>query len=170
MEASGAYPGPEYRPCVGIMLINRAGLVFIGKRRGGRRDAEARGYEWQMPQGGVDKGENLRAAAERELYEETSIRSVELLREAPDWLWYDLPPAASGAFKGKFRGQAQKWFAFRFTGGDSEIDVRHPGGGGHKAEFSDWRWEAIGNLAALVIPFKRPVYEAAVKLFKPLAG
>ncbi len=162
-----APPARGYRPCVGIMLLNQAGLVFIGKRRGGSRNMNAPGYEWQMPQGGVDSGEDLQAAARRELSEETSIQSVMLLAEAPDWLTYDLP-AAAGAFKGRYRGQAQKWFAFRFTGDETEIDVQTPGDGRHKPEFIDWRWEPAANLPGLVIPFKRPVYEQVVALFKPL--
>jgi putative (di)nucleoside polyphosphate hydrolase len=123
-----------------------------------------------MPQGGVDPGEDTWEAAKRELYEETSVRSVKLLGEVPDWLTYDIPRTVAGrAWKGRYRGQRQKWYALRFTGKDSEIDVAHPGGGGHKAEFVTWRWEPMRNLPGLIIPFKRPVYERVVQEFAALA-
>ena len=109
------------------------------------------------------------ACAKRELYEETNIQSVKLLAEIPDWLSYDLPPELAGkAWKGKYRGQTQKWFALRFTGRDKEIDVKHPGGG-HKPEFVEWRWEPIKNLPDLVVPFKRKTYERVVKEFSKYA-
>ncbi len=116
-----------YRPCVGVMVLNRAGRVFIGKRRGGPEHVDDT-HSWQMPQGGVDPGEEPWPAALRELYEETNIRSVEKLAEIADWLTYDIPREIVGeAWKGKYRGQTQKWFAVRFTGKDSEIDVAiHP--------------------------------------------
>jgi putative (di)nucleoside polyphosphate hydrolase len=124
-----------------------------------------------MPQGGVDPGEDTWEAAKRELYEETSVHSVEKLAEIGDWLTYDIPRTVAGrAWKGRYRGQRQKWFALRFTGRDAEIDVEHPGGGGHKAEFVGWRWEPMQNLPSLIVPFKRPVYERVVKEFAPLAG
>src|SRR5439155_868964 len=105
-------------------------------------------------------------AAKRELYEETSVRSVEKLGEVPDWLIYDIPRTVAGrAWKGRYRGQRQKWFAVRFTGKDAEINVSSPGGGGHKAEFVNWRWEPMKNLPNLIVPFKRPVYERVVKEF-----
>jgi putative (di)nucleoside polyphosphate hydrolase len=98
------------------------------------------------------------------------VRSVERLGEVPDWLIYDIPRTVAGrAWKGRYRGQRQKWFAVRFTGKDSEINVAHPGGG-HKAEFVSWRWEPMKNLTELIIPFKRPVYERVVKEFSALAG
>ena len=107
-----------YRPCVGVMLLNRDGLVFVGRRKseaGGEHVAD--GYAWQMPQGGIDPGETPYEAALRELYEETNIRTVSLLAEAPEWYAYDLPPIVAGrAWKGRYRGQTQKWFAFRFEG------------------------------------------------------
>jgi putative (di)nucleoside polyphosphate hydrolase len=160
-----------YRPCVGVALFNRAGLVFIGKRKAeaGPEHVDG-GHAWQMPQGGIDKGEEPVAAARRELREETNASSISLLAEAPDWLTYDLPHEVAGrAWKGKYRGQTQKWFAFRFEGADSEIDVHQPWGG-HKAEFADWRWERLERLPELIIPFKRPVYEQVVGFFRSFSA
>jgi len=164
-----AHEDLPYRPCVGVMVLNRAGLVFVGQRLGGPEHVDA-GHGWQMPQGGIDRDEDPWSAALRELYEETNIRSVERLAEAPGWLAYDLPPEiAKEAWKGRYRGQTQKWYALRFTGDDSEIDIRHPGGGAHEPEFTAWRWEPIRNLPALAISFKRKVYEDVVKAFAHLA-
>jgi len=152
-----------------MMVLNRAGLVFIGRRSGGVEHVDDV-HVWQMPQGGVDPGEDVYRAALRELREETNISSVELAAEARDWLSYDLPPeVASQAWHGRYRGQTQKWYALRFTGDDSEIDVVAPAGG-HEPEFSEWRWEPMRNLPDLVIPFKRRVYERVVAEFAPLAG
>ncbi len=164
--------GMPYRPCVGVALFNREGRVFVGRRRPDKgpeyRDPV---FEWQMPQGGIDPGEDPYTAALRELYEETNIRSTALLAEAPEWYRYDLPLDALGkALKGRYRGQTQKWFALRFTGDEAEIDVRAPGGGHHKPEFVDWRWERLENLPDLIIPFKRGVYEQVVRAFAPLVA
>jgi putative (di)nucleoside polyphosphate hydrolase len=162
-------PGKRrYRRCVGVMLINRDGLVFIGDRR---KDATPEhvggGYSWQMPQGGLDRDENPYHAALRELAEETSVTSTRLLAEAPDWYTYDLPDDIAGrSWRGRYHGQTQKWFALAFTGDDSEIDVLSPNG--HKPEFSDWRWERMERLPELIIPFKRPVYEKVVAAFRHL--
>jgi putative (di)nucleoside polyphosphate hydrolase len=156
----------KYRPCVGVMLLNARGLAFIGRRRPkGKGDAVAQRYEWQMPQGGIDDGEAPFDAARRELYEETNVQSVELLGEASRWLSYDLPPDSSMRWKGKYVGQTQKWFALRFTGADSEIDIAQPAGGAHEPEFDDWRWEKPSLLPGLIVPFKREVYEAVVEEF-----
>jgi putative (di)nucleoside polyphosphate hydrolase len=156
-----------YRPCVGLMVLNRDGLAFIGRRIDGPEHVDAT-HAWQMPQGGIDRGEDPWPAALRELREETNIRSVERLGEIADWLTYDIPRDVAGqAWKGKYRGQKQKWFAVRFTGPESEIDIAHPGG--HKAEFAQWRWEPVANLPALIIPFKRPVYERVVREFGKFA-
>nr|WP_246518713.1 RNA pyrophosphohydrolase [Ancylobacter lacus] len=156
-----------YRPCVGVVLVNRAGLVFMGRRLGGAEHVDAE-HSWQMPQGGIDEGEDPAEAALRELYEETSVRSVRPLAEARDWLAYDLPePIAREAWKGRYRGQKQKWFAFAFTGTDAEIDVATPGGGAHKPEFVEWRWERLENTPSLIIPFKRSVYHEVVREFAP---
>ena len=158
-----------YRACVGITLIARSGLVFIGRRRSDAGPEHvADGRAWQMPQGGIDPGEAPHAAALRELYEETNVApgSVRLLAEASDWLSYDLPPAVlKQVWKGRYRGQTQNWFAFGFLGDDSEIDVAAPGGGAHPSEFDAWRWEPMVGLPDLIVPFKRPVYEGVVAAF-----
>ena len=165
-------PKPEklpYRPCVGAAVFNRAGSVFVGRRIDGPEHTDAT-HVWQMPQGGIDRGEDPWPAALRELYEETNIRSVEQLGEISEWLKYDLPPELVGqAWKGKYRGQKQKWYALRFTGDDSEIDVATPGGGAHEPEFVEWRWEPMQNLAKLVVPFKRVTYQRIVKEFARFA-
>lgn len=159
-----------YRPCVGLMVLNRDGLAFIGRRTEGPEHVDAV-HAWQMPQGGVDPGEDPWEAALRELWEETSIRSVEKLGEVEGWLAYDIPRDIVGqAWKGKYRGQKQKWYALRFTGEDAEIDVATPGGGAHPAEFAEWRWERLENLPGLIIPFKRPVYERVVQEFSRFAA
>ena len=151
-----------YRKCVGAMVINPEGLVFVG-----RRIVEEAGEAWQMPQGGVDDGEDLRRAVLRELEEETAIRSVEVLAEAPDWYSYDLPRAVMGiALKGRYRGQTQKWFALRFTGADREIDLAAHG----HPEFDAWRWATIDEVLRLIVPFKRQVYEQVVRQFRHFAA
>ena len=150
-----------YRDCVGVALFNPAGLVFIGRRMADPfiEDQSEITAPWQMPQGGIDKGEDPYAAATRELFEETSIRSVHLVAEAPAWILYDLPDEALGiALSGKYRGQRQRWFALAFDGDESEIDVLHPAAGAHKAEFDAWRWERLEALPDLIVPFKRDAY------------
>jgi putative (di)nucleoside polyphosphate hydrolase len=159
-----------YRPCAGITVLNRDGLVFVGRRAGGPEHIDLT-HVWQMPQGGIDDGEDPYKAALRELYEETNIRSVEKLGEIANWLNYDLPPEIAGqAWRGKYRGQTQKWYALRFTGEAHEIDILTPGGGAHKPEFVEWRWEPMRNLPDLVIPFKRTVYQRVVEAFGHLVG
>jgi putative (di)nucleoside polyphosphate hydrolase len=158
-----------YRLSAGLMVLNAAGWVFVGRRRDGAEHVDA-AHAWQMPQGGIDPDEDPWLAALRELYEETNIRSVEKLGEIAEWLTYDIPPELVGqAWKGKYRGQRQKWYALRFTGDEREIDVTHPAGGNHKPEFSAWRWEPIKNLPALIVPFKRNVYERVVREFAKFA-
>jgi putative (di)nucleoside polyphosphate hydrolase len=143
------------------MLINREGYVFVGRRI----DREAN-ETWQMPQGGVDDGEDLVQAARRELAEETGIERAELLAEAPGWLKYDLPPHLMGvALKGKYRGQTQKWFAMRFTGRDADIDLNV-----HEPEFDAWRWVRMRELPDLIVPFKRQVYVDVVAAFRHLVA
>lgn len=160
-----------YRPCVGIMVLNDRGLAWAGRRIVQPDTDELSGATqlWQMPQGGVDKGEEPREAAYRELYEETGMKSVSLLAETPDWITYELPEHLLGiALKGKYRGQKQKWFAFRFEGSDSEIAINPPPGG-HEAEFDMWEWKPMTDLPGLIVPFKRKVYESVVSAFRHLA-
>ena len=158
-----------YRPCVGIMVLNRNKRVWIGRRIDAPKDAEGAGSWWQMPQGGIDEGEDAREAALRELYEETSIHSVEVISEIEDWLTYDLPENLVGfAWNGRYRGQKQKWFAARFMGNDSEINIEAPGGGVHKPEFDEWRWVEMDEVPNLIVPFKRKVYNQVVGAFSAL--
>lgn len=146
--------GLPYRPCAGVVLVDREGRVFAGRRI----DSPAgRPAAWQMPQGGIDKGETPREAALRELVEETGVspQLVTVEAETADWVTYDLPPELLGkVWKGKFGGQKQKWFLLRFHGQDSDIriDQDHP-------EFSEWCWMDAGDLAAGIVPFKRAVYD-----------
>ena len=160
-----------YRPCVGVMVLNRENKIFLGRRipePKGEMDGAAK--LWQMPQGGIDDDENPRLAAERELFEETGIRSVSLLAQTRDWLTYELPAELVGiALKGKFRGQKQMWFAFRFLGEDSEVQINPPPGG-HSAEFDEWGWKTMDEALDLVVAFKREVYEAVIAEFRALEG
>jgi putative (di)nucleoside polyphosphate hydrolase len=163
-----AYDSLPYRPCAGIFVVNAVGHVFVGRRIGGPEHVD-RTHAWQMPQGGIDENEDPYKAALRELYEETSIRSVEKLGEIEEWLTYDIPPRIAGdAWKGRYRGQKQKWYALRFTGNDGEINIAHAGGG-HKPEFVEWRWASVKELPDLVVPFKRKTYERVVKEFGKFA-
>ena len=163
------YETLPYRACAGLAVFNRKGRVFIGRRLDGPEHVDAT-HSWQMPQGGIDPGEDTYRAALRELYEETSIRSVQKLGEIPEWLTYDIPPDIAGhAWQGKYRGQTQKWYALRFTGEDSEINIVEPGGGAHKPEFVDWRWERLEKTPELVVPFKQPVYARVVRAFATFA-
>ncbi|GGC45643.1 RNA pyrophosphohydrolase [Chelatococcus reniformis] len=157
-----------YRLSAGIMLLNADNLAFVGQRRADAGPEHVDDtYSWQMPQGGIDEGEDPYMAALRELYEETNVRSVSLLAEAPDWYAYDLPQETlRKSWKGRYRGQKQKWFALRFLGTEEEINVAAPAG--HKPEFSAWRWVPVASLPSLIIPFKRPVYEKVVDAFLPL--
>lgn len=160
-----------YRPCVGVMVLNRDGLVWAG-RRIPEENSEYDGSPqlWQMPQGGIDKGEEPIEAAWRELYEETGIKTASLLAEAPDWINYDLPAALIGiGLKGKYRGQTQRWFAFRFEGSEDEIAINPPPGG-HAAEFDAWEWKKMAELPELIVPFKRDVYLKVVEAFRHLGA
>lgn len=155
------------RPCVGIMLINRFGHVWVGRRLP-KWVGDKSKFIWQMPQGGIQRGEKPIDAALRELEEETSARSVSLLAEANQWLTYELPPDLMGiALKGRYRGQRQRWFAMRFLGPDSEIDIRPRKG--QKAEFDAWRWVEMAEIPDLILPFKRSLYEAVLAEFAHLA-
>ncbi len=157
--------GLPYRRNVGAVLFNRDGLVLVA-RRAHLPNAEAVAGGWQLPQGGIDEDEEPRAAVFRELAEEIGTANAELLAEHPEWLSYDLPEELIGkAFKGRFRGQRQKWFALRFLGADSEIRLDadpHP-------EFDAWRWAELSELPALAVSFKRPIYEVLARDFAPFA-
>ena len=147
-----------YRPCVGMMVLNARGQIFAGKRVD--QSVEA----WQMPQGGIDENESPRAAALRELEEEIGTKNVEILREHRQWLTYDLPEKLIGLkWNGRYRGQAQKWFAMRFLGSDSEINLNM-----FDEEFSEWRWVSSTELLAIVIAFKRPIYGKVFEAFDDL--
>lgn len=157
-----------YRDCVGVAVFNARGEVFIGRRKpeDDPEDSSEMGSPWQMPQGGIDDGEEPYAAAVRELYEETGIKSVRLIAEAPEWIFYDLPDEVLGiALKGKYRGQRQRWFALAFTGEESEIDVMAPGGGQHKPEFDAWRWARLEETPEIVVSFKQAAYREVVAAF-----
>ena len=156
-----------YRPCVGILVFNPARRIWVGQRADTPGDAEGRGTWWQMPQGGIDADEDPAQAALRELREETSIKTVEIVAETPDWLTYDLPPHLLGkAWGGRYRGQRQKWFAARFLGEEAEIDLGNPES--PHAEFIAWRWCTAAELPAHIVPFKREVYVAVLRAFAPL--
>jgi len=149
-----------YRPNVGLALFHRDGPVFLGRRSGAEGP-----YQWQMPQGGVDRGETTKEAAFRELEEEVGVRAehVDLLEETADWLYYEFPIDVRTKMKprGRYKGQKQKWFAFRFKGRDADIRLDT-----HTPEFSDWRWAALETAPELVIPFKRPTYEEVARRFR----
>jgi putative (di)nucleoside polyphosphate hydrolase len=146
--------GLPYRPGVGVMLLNRAGLVFVGQRLDSKLEA------WQMPQGGIDEGEDPLPAAFRELEEETGVPAhlAEVIAETPDWHHYDLPDDMVGTiWKGRYAGQRQKWFAMRFLGTDSDVAIDQP-----HPEFKAWRWTGIETLVELAVPFKRALYEDVI--------
>lgn len=148
-----------YRPCAGVMLVNREGRVFVGQRIDSTLEA------WQMPQGGIDAGETALEAAIRELGEEAGVarEHVELIAEAPEELWYDLPDDLIGkVWKGRWRGQRQTWFLFRFTGSDDDIDIDTA-----DPEFRAWRWADPDELPQVIVSFKRKLYERLLELFRP---
>ena len=147
-----------YRPCAGVVLINAAGLIFAGQRGDSAVPA------WQMPQGGIDDGEEPKAAALRELWEETGVTPdlVTLLAEAPGWITYDLPPELLGkVWNGRYRGQSQRWFAYRYHGTDAQVNIatKHP-------EFTRWRWISAAGLVDSIVPFKRGVYQQVMAAFR----
>ena len=155
-DVSSSFSHLPYRRGVGIMLVNAENRVFAGER------LDIRGA-WQMPQGGIDEGENPIDAVYREMEEEIGTRKAEIIAETPDWLTYDLPRESVGKFwKGRYRGQAQKWFALRFTGSDADINIQteHP-------EFIAWRWMTPVELNAQIVPFKRDLYAAVYRELAP---
>jgi len=155
-----------YRMCVAVMLFNAQGHVWLG-RRVPKWDGGRLGMPWQCPQGGIDPGEDPRDAAHRELLEEIGSDNVKCLAESRDWYSYDLPAEALGvALGGTYRGQMQKWFAMRYLGAESEINLIPPPP--HKQEFDAWRWTPLDEVPALVVDFKRHVYAAVIEEFRPL--
>jgi len=147
-----------YRPGVGVMLLDAQKRVFVGRR------IDMEGDNWQMPQGGIDKGETPREAALRELKEEAGTDHAEFLAEAARWLRYDVPKEVAGRlWRGRYRGQMQKWFAMRFTGRDGDIDLAT-----HHPEFNAWKWVAPAELPRLIVPFKRRLYLDILAEFAPL--
>jgi putative (di)nucleoside polyphosphate hydrolase len=151
-----------YRPNVGVVLFNQDGKVWLG-----RRNATPGPFNWQFPQGGVDPGEELEAAARRELVEETGVRSVSLLGRTEGWIVYDFPPGHQGSKVAKgWKGQRQAWFAFRFEGDDREVDLEGHG----DVEFDAWRWADIDEALHSVVPFKREAYEQVIAAFRGFAG
>ena len=151
-----------YRPCVGVMLVSTTGLAFVGRRIDNKE-----GDWWQMPQGGIDPGEELREAALRELHEETGIadQHAQIIAQSREEHFYDLPPELLGKlWGGKYRGQRQHWFLARFTGGDHDVrlDAHDP------PEFCEWQWVEPERLPELIVPFKKPVYRAVLEEFRAL--
>ncbi|MBM6596349.1 RNA pyrophosphohydrolase [Microvirga pudoricolor] len=161
---------PGYRPNVGIALFNDEGRVLVARRlRDDGPEIVLPGCEWQMPQGGIDPGEDLLAAARRELWEETSVRRADPVGTLTEWLPYDFPPYDGPPHRlSPFRGQRQQWVAFRFTGNDDEIDVTQ-GQNGAEPEFSEWRWERLDCVPDLVVPFKRETYRRVAEAFRGFA-
>jgi putative (di)nucleoside polyphosphate hydrolase len=159
-----------YRPNVGVALFNRQGLVLIARRiKDDGPEIILPGHDWQMPQGGIDKDEDPLPAARRELYEETGVTSTSYLGETEDWLTYEFPSYGGPAVNlSRFRGQRQKWFAFAFTGAESEIEVTAQRAN-EEVEFCEWRWERLARLPELVVPFKRQVYARVAQEFARFA-
>ena len=150
----------RHRPNVGVVLFHPDGRVWIGRRTDSRDP-----HSWQFPQGGVDDGEDLYAAARRELAEETGVTSTGLLGRTAEWLTYDFPPEAKKHRQG-WVGQKQIWFALRFEGDEAEINLNAQ----RPPEFDAWRWAALDDAPGLIVPFKRKVYEEVVRAFAVFVG
>lgn len=162
--------GLPYRPNVGIALFNSEGLVFAGRGRSAGPEIVEPGFDWQLPQGGIDPDEDIVAAARRELAEETGASSVALLSVTQDWWTYDFPPYAGPPHKlAAFRGQRQRWVAFRFEGSEAEFDISRPNGD-EPAEFSEWSWLPLAEMPGRVVSFKREVYRKVLLAFSPFAA
>ncbi|RZJ86239.1 MAG: RNA pyrophosphohydrolase [Brevundimonas sp.] len=152
---------PRHRPNVGVVLFHPDGRVWYGRRAGSTSE-----HAWQFPQGGVDDGEDLESAARRELQEETGVVSVEPLARTDGWIAYDFPEGYGGSKQARgFLGQKQVWFAYRFSGDESEIDLE-----AHEVEFDAWRWGRLSEACDLIVPFKRPAYEQVVAAFSAFAA
>ncbi len=159
-----------YRLCVGIVLLNSEGKVWAGRRLPNTETFGKDSHKWQMPQGGIDKGEDPLIAARRELWEETGVTTASVIAEIEDWLDYDLPDDLIGVgLRGKYRGQTQKWFAFRFEGDESEINITHPPDGSDQ-EFDKWEWKDLSEMPDLIVDFKRATYERIVSEFSSITG
>lgn len=157
MKLSNKNPS-DYRECVGIILLNKNGKVFVGRR------FDFSSESWQFPQGGVDEGENLKDAAKREMLEEIGTEDAEFLYESEKWYYYDIPtPLISTLWQGQYKGQRQKWFLFRFTGKDEQINIHTK-----TPEFQEWRWEDLTNIVDLAVAFKREVYKEVIEDFIPI--
>ncbi len=158
-----------YRPCVGIALLNSEGKVWAGRRLPNTETFGKDALRWQMPQGGIDKNEDPLLAAKRELWEETGVTTASVIGEIEDWLDYDLPDRLIGiGLRGKYRGQTQKWYAFRFEGDESEINITHPPDGSDQ-EFDKWEWKDLAEMPELIVEFKRSIYERVVAEFSGIA-
>ena len=147
----------QYRPCVGIMLLSKTGHVLVGKR------IDNPSLYWQMPQGGIDDNEDPLLAAKRELFEETSVKSIALIHQHPEWFYYDLPEELKGKlWNGRYIGQKQIWFCFGFEGAQSEINIET-----QNPEFLDWKWLEFERLPEVIVPFKVKLYQKLVNIFRP---
>lgn len=159
MSAASELQHLPYRPCVGIMLLNADNKVFVARRIDTRAEA------WQMPQGGIDEGEDALTAALREMREEIGTDNAEIIAESAGWLEYDLPEdLVPKLWGGRYRGQKQKWFVLRYLGQDSDIDINT-----ETPEFLEWKWAEMQDLPSLIVPFKRALYERLVNEFRHLA-
>lgn len=170
-EVASVEMHPGYRPCVGVMVLNTEDKVWIGRRAGSKKKNNPPGPNlwWQMPQGGIDKGEDPAVAALRELHEETGIEpaDVKIIAETRHWYRYDLPADVAGRkWGGRYKGQTQKWFALRFSGSDAAVNINPQPP--HEIEFDDWRWASHNELLDLIVPFKREVYAAVLTEFAGL--